>query len=198
MIEARQRRVGMPQPLHGFRGWQQAGLSLIELVMFIMVISLGLAGVLLVMNYTSRRSADPMIREQALLIAESYMEEILVKKFIDPTGGTTRTCPTAEGGRTNYDNVCDYNGLSDVGARDQFGNAITGLENYNVAVTVSGGAGISLGPSTNLVANTGSVRVLRVDITVTHGGVPDFSLPLTGYRTHYNCSNDSDPQCKPL
>lgn len=173
-------------------------MSLVELVMFIMVIAVGLTGVLAVMNYTSQHSADPMVREQALLIAESYMEEVLVKKFIDPTTGTTRTCPTPEGGRTNYDNVCDYNGLSDTGARDQFGNVITGLENYNVAVVVSGGTGISLGPSTNLVANTGSIRVLQVDVTVTHSNDPGFILPLTGYRTHYNCSNDSDPQCKPL
>lgn len=174
------------------------GITLVELVMFIAVIAASLAGVLLVMYYTARHSADPMIREQALLIAESYMEEILAKKFIDPTSGATRTCPTPEGGRTNYDNICDYNGLGDSGARDQFGNAITGLENYNVAVTVSGGSGITLGPATNLVANTGSVRVLRVDVTVTHSGSPDLSLVLTGYRTHYNCSNDSDPQCKPL
>lgn len=177
---------------------RHAGVTLIELVVFIVVVSFGLAGVMLVMNYTSQRSADPMIREQALLIAESYMEEILAKKFIDPTGGTIRTCPTPEGGRTNYDNVCDYNGLSDSGARDQFGNAVAGLENYSVAVTVSGGTGISLGPAGNPVANTGSVRVLRVDVTVTHGGITGFSLPLTGYRTHYNCSNDSDSQCRPL
>lgn len=177
---------------------RQAGLTLVEMVMFIAIVSLGLAGVLLVMNYTSRQSADPMIREQALLIAESYMEEILTKKFLDPSTGTTRTCPTAEGGRTNYDNVCDYNGLNDTGAKDQFGNAVTGLENYNVAVTVSGGTGISLGPSTNLVANTGSVRVLRVDLTVTHGNLPDFSLPFTGYRTSYNCSNDTDSGCRSL
>lgn len=207
MIETQQCRVGRP-PLQGFRGGRQAGLSLVELVMFIMVISVGLAGVLMVMNYTSQHSADPMVREQALLIAESYMEEILVKKFIDPTTSTTRTCPTPEGGRTNYDNVCDYNGLSDTGARDQFGNTITGLENYNVAVTVSGDTGISLGPSTNLVINTsvpaastGSVQVLRVDVTVTHSNDPGFILPLTGYRTHYNCSYNSTAagsQCKPL
>lgn len=174
------------------------GITLVELVMFVLVISVGLAGTLLVMTYTSQRSADPMVREQALLIAESYMEEILAKRFIDPTSGTTRTCPSPEGGRTNYDNVCDYNGLSDTGARDQFGNAVTGLENYSVAVTVSGGTGITLGPTGNLVANTGSVRVLRVDVRVTHSTSADFGVVLTGYRTHYNCSNDSDTQCRPL
>lgn len=174
------------------------GVTLVELVIFIAVISVGLVGTLLVMHYTARHGADPMVREQALLIAESYMEEILAKRFIDPTSGTTRTCPTPEGGRTNYDNVCDYNGLGDAGARDQFGNAVTGLENYNVAVVVSGGSGISLGPAGNAVANTGSVRVLRVDVTVSYSDNPDFNVVLTGYRTHYNCSNDSDPQCRPL
>jgi MSHA pilin protein MshD len=47
----------------------QAGLSLIELVMFIVIVGVAVAGVLSVMNVTTRHSADPMIRKQAQAIA---------------------------------------------------------------------------------------------------------------------------------
>jgi len=54
----------------------QAGISLIELVMFIVIVSVGVVGILSVMNVTTKSSADPMIRKQALAIAESVLEEI--------------------------------------------------------------------------------------------------------------------------
>ncbi len=175
----------------------QRGVSLVELVVFIVIVSLSVAGILLVMNVTTRHSADPMIQEQALLIAESYMKEILMKRFYDDD--TNNVCPGPEGGgRIAYDNVCDYNGLNDnSGARDQFGNAISGLERYNVAVTVTN-TGVTLGPTVSQINNTGVIRVLRVDVTVTHDNVPDLSVPLTGYRTHYACFNVGDNDCQPL
>lgn len=168
--------------------------------MYIMVVSVGVAGILSVMTYTTRHSADPMIQQQALLVAEAYMQEIILKPFGDPDGGNICQAPEA-GGRVNYDNVCDYNGLNDAaGAVDQLGNAIGGLEQYNVAVSVSGGSGLSLGPAANPVNNTSAVRLLRVDVTVTHDQipVPDFSLILTGYRVSFNCSNAADAACRPL
>jgi MSHA pilin protein MshD len=52
------------------------GATLIELVIFIMVVSLAVAGILLVMNITTQHSADPQLRKQALAIAESLLEEV--------------------------------------------------------------------------------------------------------------------------
>lgn len=179
------------------RRWRRVvGVTLVELVMYIMVVSVGVAGILSVMTYTARHSADPMVQQQALLVAEAYMQEILLKPFLDPDGGT-QTCPAPEANRGAFDNVCDYNGLNDAGARDQLNNAISGLEQYNVAVAVSGGPGLSLGPAADLVANTASVRVLRVDVTVTHSQTP-IDLILTGYRTSYNCSTTGSPACRGL
>ena len=78
---------------------RHTGVTLVELVMYIMVVSIGVAGILSVMTYTTQHSADPMVRAQALLIAESYMREILLKRFLDPSGGTSTVCPRAGGGR---------------------------------------------------------------------------------------------------
>lgn len=186
---------------------RQAGVTLVELVMFIVIVSVGVAGILTVMNVTTRYSADPMVEQQALLIAESYLEEILHKRFTDPTGGVTQVCPTAlpykEASRASYDNVCDYHNLNDnAGAVDQLGNTVAGLTAYNVSVTVTGDVGdaTALGPTASQITNTGALRVLRVDVEVTNDDIPDFRMLLTGYRTNYYCDTSEvtgNPGCLP-
>lgn len=63
----------------------QAGLTLIELIVFIVVVSLGLAGVLSVLNITVLKSADPLVSKQALAVADALLEEIMLKDYCDPT-----------------------------------------------------------------------------------------------------------------
>ena len=170
------------------------GVTLVELIVSIAIVATGVAGILGIMNLTTRHSADPMIIQQAQLIAESYLEEILLKKFYDPD--TDTVCPAPEGTRASFDNVCDYNGLNNgAGAIDQLGSVVAGLESYNVAVTVSGASSVALGSINNA---DGTVRVLRVDVVVTHDTVTGVSVPLTGYRVNYNCNLATDPGCKLL
>ena len=59
----------------------QRGISLIELIMFIVIVSVALAGILLVMNVTNKSSADPLVHKQALAIAESLLEEVELMPF---------------------------------------------------------------------------------------------------------------------
>lgn len=172
---------------------RRKGFSLIELIVAIVVIGAAVIGVLSVMSFTTARSADPALQEQAILIGESYLEEILLKPFLDPSAGTTQVCPAPDaGGRINYDNVCDYNGLSDVGARNQFNSPVSGLEAYTVSVTVTGDGGVTL----NDINNTTVLRVLRIDVRVQ--GPAGTDITLTGYRTNYNCDAAGDAACLPL
>lgn len=150
----------------------QQGLTLIELIVVMIVISVALVGVMSVINYTTRHSADPVLRHQAIAIAEAYMEEIVLKEFRDPDTGVI--CPAAEASRTLYDNVCDYNGLVDNGARNQNGQLIPGLENYRVNVSVAQEA---FGPSGDTVDG------LRIDVDVTDPSGQ--SLQLSSYRADY-------------
>jgi len=62
----------------------QQGLTLIELVVSIVVLSVAITGILMVMTQTTIASADPMLREQATAIARSYLEEILSQPMIGP------------------------------------------------------------------------------------------------------------------
>lgn len=173
------------------------GLSLIELIVAIVIIATAVLGVLSVMNLTTQRSADPLALEQAMLVGEAYVEEILLKPFLDPSSGTTNVCPTPEtGGRIVYDNICDYNGLVDTGARDQLNQPVSGLEGYTVRVTVTGDSTVTLGPAAGPINNTGVLRVLRVDVRVQ--GPVDTDITLTAYRTNYNCNATGDAACLPL
>ena len=138
----------------------QAGLTLVELVISIVVISVSITGVLSVMNLTVGHSADPLIQHQSIAIAEAYMEEILLLAYSDPDA--TEAGET----RATYDDVDDYHGLSDTGVHDQSGNAVASLSNYNVAVNV-----------TTVTVNT--ITMQRVDVTVS--GVLG-NLTLSGYK----------------
>jgi len=146
----------------------QHGVTLIELLVSIVIVSIAASGVLGVLSMTTAGSADPMIRHQAAAIAEAYLEEILLKPVTDPDG------IDGEAARADYDDLDDYDGLADAGARDQFGIPIVGLGAYNVAVAVA--------PSSALPA-VPLADALRIDVVVTNG--IDISFVLSGYRTRF-------------
>ncbi len=174
---------------------RQAGVSLIELIIFIIIVSTAVAGVLSVMNITTQHSADPMLRKQAQAIAESLLEEVELQPFTtcDPNDatastGTCTTTPEAMGPDVNpdtgvtetrydtanqFDNVNDYNGFTMAGINDITNTPVGGLSGYtaSVAITQDGG-------SFTIAADA----VLRIDVTVTAGSE---SLTLTGYRFRY-------------
>ncbi len=149
---------------------RQAGMTLVELVISIVIVGIAASALYSAMAAIAGRSADPLLRQQSLMIAEAYLEEILLQPFLD-SGGSV--CPAAPSSRANYDNVCDYNGLDDKGARDASGQAITALASYRVQVQVAAQA---LGSVT-------ASKALLVQVTVTDpvGHI----LRLDGYRTHY-------------
>ena len=62
----------------------QSGLTLIELIFFIVIVGGALAGVLSVLNVTTKSSADPLVRKTMLAIAQALMEEVqLIGSTID-------------------------------------------------------------------------------------------------------------------
>lgn len=171
---------------------RQRGVTLIELIVFIVIVSVGLAGILSVLNLTTRHSADPMIRKQMLAIAEGMMDEVAAQPVTwcdpdDPAAATAMNvaaCATpeaigAEGGETRsgavtpFDNVNDYNGLAGITT------GITGTPmppGYSAAITVAQNA---LGPGGAVVP---AAAALRMTVTVNFGNE---NLIVEGYRTRY-------------
>jgi MSHA pilin protein MshD len=146
---------------------RQAGTTLIELVISIVIVSIAVSAVLMVFSMNVGYSADPMIRYQAVAIAEAYLEEISLKAFADPGGGD------GEASRDLYDDVDDYHGLVNVGARNQFDAALPGLSDYTVSVTVTQSALPSIAAIDNYLIN----------VTVTHAANINFTL--SAYRPNF-------------
>jgi MSHA pilin protein MshD len=170
---------------------RQSGVTLLDMILAIVVIGISVAAVVSTFRVAVQHSVDPMTRQQAQLIAEAYLEEILLQNFYDPD--TDNVCPAAEaGGRSAYDNVCDYNGLNEA-PKNQFGAAVAALAAYNVQVSVVS----SNAPATlvlNTLDNSSVTKVLRVDVRVT--GPNSADITLSGYRANYNCNALGDAGCK--
>jgi MSHA pilin protein MshD len=116
--------------------FRQSGLSMVELIFAIVIISVGLVALLIPLTGVTRRSGNPIVNKQMIAIAEAMLEEIELKPFANPTGGFTGAATQAN--RPQFDDVSDYNTFTSAGAGifTIDGSAVPGLGGYNVAVTV--------------------------------------------------------------
>lgn len=174
----------------------QSGISLVELIMFIVIVSLGIVGILSVMNVTVQASADPMLRKQAMAIAESLLEEIELQPFTycfptDPNATVAANTAACTGGAAGSEdvlpaaarvsnalnvprtanNVADYNNLSLPVIYDINGAAV-GTVGYSAVVNI-----------TQVAALAANNDALQINVTVTDPGANTYTL--TGYRFRY-------------
>jgi MSHA pilin protein MshD len=148
--------------------YRQRGVTLIELIVAITIVAIAATSILGAMAAIASRSADAMLQQQAIAIAQAYLDEIEQRWVVDPNGTPPNT------GRGSWDLVDQYNGLVDVGAHDQFGNPIAALSAYTVSVATSPSSALSAVPA---------AAARRIDITVSYP--PTGSVTLSGYRTNY-------------
>jgi MSHA pilin protein MshD len=151
----------------------ESGFTLIEMIIAIVIIGIGLAGVMTAFTTTVKSSADPLLHKQMLAVAEEMMEEILLKPYA--VTGTAPTnlvvsCGAAGASRLAFDDVLDYHNYRTTGICDIEGNSVAGLATYNLEVSVTTAAWQTI-PNTRQVVVT--VRRSSED------------LVLRGWRTDY-------------
>lgn len=147
-------------------GQRARGFTLLEIIVAIVVISVGLAGVLAVFNVNVRHSADPVVRKQLVAIAEEMLEEIALRPY---TGATKESDPGC--GRSTFDDVADYHLYPTNGqVCDVEGVAIADLSGYTLAVTVTN------------VTLTGGVPARRIQVVTSRGSD---QVTLVTWRTDY-------------
>lgn len=140
------------------------GFTLVEMLLAIVVIGVGLAGVLMALNATVRNSADPVVTKQLLSVAEEMMEEIELKPYAATAPGPGGGCA-----RSAFNDVQDYNNYSQNAICDIDGTVIAALGGYSVESSVA--------------ADTLSgVAALKITVTVRRGSD---SLSLVGWRTNF-------------
>jgi MSHA pilin protein MshD len=144
---------------------RQRGLTIIELIISIVVISIALVGVLAAYNTAVKSSADPMVRKQALAIAESMLSEVLQQPYTwcDPqdaavesaTGYASCAVSQAAPGKSpasesrlsqtdSFDNVADYHGYASTAespagiySLDEPGAPLAALSGYQLDISVT-------------------------------------------------------------
>ena len=188
-----------------FINHNQRGISLVELIMFIVIVSVALAGILLVMNVTTKGSADPLIHKQALAIAESLLEEVELMPFTfcDPDDANASTATLAGLGAGGcaalvenigtenevsrydaalpFDNVSDYGGFNmAAGALLDVTGAAVGPAGYSVIISVAN-SGMPAAGASPAIANT---EALLITVTVT--GPDNVPVVVEGMRTRYS------------
>lgn len=177
---------------------RQQGLTLVELIVFIVIVSIGIVGILAALNVSTQHSADPVVRKQVLAIAESLLEEIELMPFTfcDPQDANVLTATSSAGcvstpqtfgpppspaTETRYsatdpfDNVGDYGGFSMSPIKDITGTDVGGLSGYSASVSIAPPAGALSGVPASEIA------VISVSVT----GPGNESITLEGYRVRY-------------
>ena len=145
---------------------RQGGFTLVEMIVAIVILGVGLAGVMLAFSTAARGSADPVVHQQMLAIAEEMMEEIQLKPYASASNSAPAGCA-----RDTYNDVSDYQGYATSGQICTVdGVAIAELASYSVSVGVAAGS----------LAGVAAAR--RITVTVTR--VCD-CFALTGWLTDY-------------
>jgi MSHA pilin protein MshD len=143
---------------------RQRGFTLVEMIIAIVVLGVGVAGVMLAFSSAVRGSGDPVVQHQLLAVAEEMLEEIQLK----PYAATPNPAP-AGCARDTFNDVMDYNGYSKPACAID-GSTIDALSGYTVSVSITN------------TALSGVGEALRIAVTVSRGSE---SLMLVGWRTNY-------------
>ena len=151
---------------------RQVGITLVETIVSLVILSIAFVSIASVLTGSVSNSATPMVREQAVSLAESYLEMILLHPYLDPTEADSGTCEegSLDTDRALYDDTNDFNCISDTnGARDQLGVLIPGLGGYNIDVNM-------------LDTTLNGATAKEIDVVVTHDGLSSLTVLLRGYR----------------
>lgn len=173
---------------------RMAGLTMVELVMFIMIVGVAVAGVLSVLNVTAKSSADPQVRKQALAVAEALLEEIQLSgmTYCDPadplleSAASTAACTTQpENVNAEPSNIRPFDNVNDYVAAYGAAQAITGdVTGASTLIPAGYAATVTITPEAlgGIASSAASPEVLRIAVSVSNGGE---SITLEGYRARY-------------
>lgn len=181
---------------------KQQGVTLVELIIAIVIISVAAVALLQGLGFQTSRNVDPMIQSQSQALARQYLDEVMSRSFFDPANdprlnpgvsqalaasaesdSTARTLDATN--RQLFDNIFEYNGYNQT-PQSLDGTPIVELAGYQIAITVDSSIGLTLGTISNSAdasSNACPAEVMLITVTVTDPRNQVTSLQ--GYRTSY-------------
>jgi len=163
-------------------GQKQAGVTLIELVLTIVIVSVAVAGVVGAFSLVMGRSADTLVQSRATALGQAYLDEILARNFDVDTGsggtpaytGGCRIQGEPNGDRASFVAVDQYDGITDQPPELVSGAFGADYSGYQVTVTVS-----CAGGEVGVAADNAK----RIDVAVAVPQGPD--RVFTAYKGNY-------------
>lgn len=155
------------------------GITLVELVITIVIISIALVASVSSFSVITGRTANAMVQTRSLELAQLYLDEILARRFdeaSDPTGIPTYSgaCRITDDGenRGQYDDVDDFHGLSESPPALIDLPAEVDYSGFRVDVAVV---------CDNSVGTNGAAKRITVTITAPDGS----QSPFSAYRGNF-------------
>jgi len=150
----------------------ERGVSLIELIVFIIVVGIASSALFATYNYSLVHNTDPIIQVRALELAQARLDEVLALKYDEntPTGGVPACGSTGVGAMActnmpdgNRNDVDDFNNVSDT----PYSTTVRGVI-YEYVRNVT-------------VATNGNIKL----ITVTVSAPRNFSVTLAAEKANF-------------
>ena len=158
---------------------KRRGFSLIETIIFILVVGIALSGIVTLFVQNTRSSADPFVRERAVAVAHAYMDEIMGMRFDEhtPVGGGcvesgSNSCTSYCAALSDLECVrskCRLQGLGDCVARAGLSGIATEEGDRSAYDDVDDYAGLNEAP-TGIVGAAGGYAGFNVQVSVTQPG----------------------------
>ena len=148
----------------------RTGLALVEAVLSIVVVSVMLVAALRTVGAARSGQARSTDGLTGLNLAQDMMSEICDKAYTEPTEVPVLFGPEATevtGGRTSYDDVDDYNGISNSPPRDRSNSPLSGMGQWMRSAEVAW-----VNPSDLSQVVLSETGVKRITVTVLRKGVP--------------------------
>ena len=199
--------IGIERQARRHRPRAEHGISLIELIVFIVIVGIAVAGVVGALSMATRASADPMIQKQALAIAEALLEEVQLQPFTycDPDDPQAATAQSAAVGATGCTAAASVETLGAEATppygpetRTSLTNPYDNVNDYNSLPALAGITDITGAPIPGLGLYTATVSVanqalapvpasesLLITVTVTGPTGTNTTVVLDGYRVRY-------------
>ncbi|MFT6421481.1 MAG: MSHA pilin protein MshD [Thalassolituus sp.] len=156
------------------------GMSLVEMILTIVIISVAMVASLRSFSVLSGRSSDVMVQTRALDLAQLYLDEIMSHRFDEDTGvygtptftGACRITDDSEN-RDDYDDVDDFAEIS---------NEVPALIDSSLAADYAGfTVSVDVACDDTIGVNTDGAKLVTVTITDPIGNDSVFSV----YKGNY-------------
>lgn len=159
------------------------GFTLIELIAFMVIISVGLMGILSVYHNSIVKTVDPMVQLRSLELAQAQLDEVLSRKYDTntPVGGVP-ACSAATIPCDAFNSSDDAN-CDDIDDFDSGGCTLPSpYSGYSISVSVNlAGSGAGSGADLAGLSSTDAAKLITVSVL----GPSGVQFTLSAYRANF-------------